>query len=207
MPGCTLPRRRPLVTAFCAAHGVAYTEASPLESCRRVLRHLPGVRPDLQGGARVLNKPGAPPAPETPFRGGLGARRCFLRRRTVLVEGGVISRARTGLRLARRASRTTRSSRSAAGSSPRTRSSRAVLSHRSSPPVSGQSARRGDSPLALMGHVKMRAGLAASLTRLGCCATLGFLQCAWICPDIVLPCHCRPQRKWRARLLLPHNSA
>ena len=52
MPSRNLPRCRPLVQAFCKAHGVPYAEASVLDSYRQTLRYLRSVRPDPRG--RVL---------------------------------------------------------------------------------------------------------------------------------------------------------
>jgi fatty acid desaturase len=54
MPSRNLSRCRPLVIEFCAAQGVAYTETSPIESYRRVLRYLRGVRP---GAVDARRKP------------------------------------------------------------------------------------------------------------------------------------------------------
>ena len=45
MPSRNLSQCRLLVQAFCAEHGVPYAETSPVESYRRVLRYLRGVRP------------------------------------------------------------------------------------------------------------------------------------------------------------------
>ena len=45
MPSRNLRQCRPIVKAFCAAHGVDYCETSLLASYRRVLRYLDGVRP------------------------------------------------------------------------------------------------------------------------------------------------------------------
>jgi fatty acid desaturase len=45
MPSHNLARCRPLVKEFCAGLGVPYAETTPLESYRRVLRYLGGLRP------------------------------------------------------------------------------------------------------------------------------------------------------------------
>jgi fatty acid desaturase len=45
MPSRNLSRCRPLVMAFCADHGVPYVETSMLDSYRKVLRYLRGLRP------------------------------------------------------------------------------------------------------------------------------------------------------------------
>ena len=45
MPSRNLSRCRPLVKAFCAEHGVPYTETSLVESYHRVLQYLHRVRP------------------------------------------------------------------------------------------------------------------------------------------------------------------
>ncbi|MDQ1748773.1 MAG: hypothetical protein QOD07_3036 [Frankiaceae bacterium] len=46
MPSRNLARCRPLVQAFCAAHGVPYAETRVMDSYRRSLRYLRSVRPD-----------------------------------------------------------------------------------------------------------------------------------------------------------------
>jgi fatty acid desaturase len=56
MPSGNLSRCRPLVRAFCAAHGVPYAETSPVVSYQRVLRYLHGVRPGADGLLRHVRR-------------------------------------------------------------------------------------------------------------------------------------------------------